>query len=117
LIFLGLGAMLGQPHETPIPVCCPDAARAPSSPRRGRTTDDPAALATKRILFFSKSSGWEHEVIRDPAVTGRPVNKSGGNQVPGLAFQVLKELGAKDNLKFVFSKDGSLFTPGVPGPV
>jgi hypothetical protein len=75
------------------------------------TTDDPAALATKRILFFSKSSGWEHEVIRDPAVTGRPVNKSGGNQVPGLAFQVLKELGAKDNLKFVFSKDGSLFTP------
>jgi uncharacterized protein len=73
--------------------------------------DNPAAFATKRILFFSKSSGWEHEVIRDPAVTGRPINKSGGNLVPGLAFQVLKELGAKDNLEFVFSKDGSLFTP------
>jgi type 1 glutamine amidotransferase len=74
-------------------------------------TDDPAAFPTKRILFFSKSSGWEHEVIRDPAVTGRPINKSNGNLVPGLAFQVLRELGAKDNIEFIFSKDGSLFTP------
>jgi type 1 glutamine amidotransferase len=73
--------------------------------------DDPAAFPTKRILFFSKSSGWEHEVIRDPAVTGRPINTSNGNLVPGLAFRVLKELGAKDNIEFTFSKDGSLFTP------
>jgi type 1 glutamine amidotransferase len=73
--------------------------------------DDPAAFPTKRILFFSKSSGWEHEVIRDPAVTDRPVNTSNGNLVPGLAFRVLKELGARDNIEFTFSKDGSLFTP------
>jgi uncharacterized protein len=75
------------------------------------TSDNPAAFPAKRVLFFSKSSGWEHEVIRDPSITGRPVNKSGGNLVPGLAFQVLKELGAKDNIEFTFSKDGSLFTP------
>jgi type 1 glutamine amidotransferase len=75
------------------------------------TGDNPAAYKTAHILFFSKSSGWEHEVIRDPAVVGRPINKSGGNEVPGLAFQVLRELGAKDKIEFVFSKDGSLFTP------
>jgi type 1 glutamine amidotransferase len=75
------------------------------------TADNPAAYKTAHILFFSKSSGWEHEVIRDPAILGRPINKSGGNEVPGLAFQVLKALGAKDNVEFVFSKDGSLFTP------
>jgi type 1 glutamine amidotransferase len=75
-------------------------------------SDDPATFPAKRVLFFSKSSGYEHVVIRDPeAVTSRPVNKSEGNAVPGLAFQMLREIGAKDNIEFVFSKDGSLFTP------
>jgi type 1 glutamine amidotransferase len=71
--------------------------------------DDSAAPPVKRVLFFTKSSGWEHMVIRDPAVTGRPMNRSGGNVVPGLAFHVLTEIGAKDNIEFTFSKDGSLF--------
>ena len=71
--------------------------------------------AKKKILFFTKSSGYEHVVIRDPAVVGRPMNKSQGNAVPGLAFQVLKALGAKNNIEFVFSKDGSLFTPDYLG--
>jgi uncharacterized protein len=73
------------------------------------TTDSPAAYPVKKVLVFTKSSGWEHMVIRDPAVIGRPMNKSGGNEVPGLAFQVLRSIGAKDNINFVFSKDGSLF--------
>ena len=71
--------------------------------------DDPASMPVKKVLVFTKSSGWEHMVIRDPAVTGRPLNKSGGNEVPGLAFAVLRAIGTKDNIQFVFSKDGSLF--------
>jgi type 1 glutamine amidotransferase len=73
------------------------------------TTDNPASLPVKKVLVFTKSTGYEHMVIRDPAVTGRPLNKSGGNAVPGLAFEVLRAIGAKDNIDFTFSKDGSLF--------
>jgi uncharacterized protein len=72
-------------------------------------TVNPAALPVKKVLVFTKSSGWEHMVIRDPSVTGRPVNKSGGNEEPGLAFRVLRAIGERDNIQFVFSKDGSLF--------
>jgi type 1 glutamine amidotransferase len=69
---------------------------------------DPSSTPKKRILFFSKSSGYEHSVIKDPA---KPFKPSPGSQVPGLAFQVLKALGEKENIDFVFSKDGSLFAP------
>ncbi|HZZ19386.1 MAG TPA: ThuA domain-containing protein [Opitutaceae bacterium] len=69
---------------------------------------DDAAPPMKRILFFSKSTGYEHSVIKEP---GRPFSPGGGSMVAGLAFQVLKELGAKNNIEFVFSKDGSLFSP------
>lgn len=54
--------------------------------------------ARKKILFFSKSSGFEHSAIK----------RNSGN--PSFAEQVLKELGEKNNIEFVFSKDGSLFT-------
>jgi type 1 glutamine amidotransferase len=70
--------------------------------------DDAASQPAKRILFFSKSSGYEHSVIKEPS---RPFTPGGGSEVAGLAFTVLKELGAKNNIEFVFSKDGSLFTP------
>jgi type 1 glutamine amidotransferase len=69
---------------------------------------DPSTLPTKRVLFFSKSSGYEHSVIKDPS---KPFKPSPGSMVPGLAFQVLKTLGEKNNIEFVFSKDGSLFKP------
>jgi type 1 glutamine amidotransferase len=59
------------------------------------------APARKRVLFFSKSSGFEHEAIK-------PVLKDGR---PGYAFPVLDELGRKQNIEFVFSKDGWRFTP------
>jgi type 1 glutamine amidotransferase len=69
---------------------------------------DPSSMPKKRILFFSKSSGFEHSVIRDPA---KPFKPAPGSEVPGLAFQVLTALGEKNNIEFVFSKDGSLFAP------
>ncbi len=62
----------------------------------------------KRVLFFSKSSGYEHSVIKDPS---KPYKPGPGSEVAGLAFQVLKALGDKNNIEFVFSKDGSLFNP------
>jgi uncharacterized protein len=76
-----------------------------SSPEK---SDDPATMPRKRILFFSKSSGFEHSVIRDPSL---PFKAAPGSAVPGLAFQVLTKLGADNNIEFVFSKDGSLFKP------
>ncbi|WP_146850468.1 ThuA domain-containing protein [Brevifollis gellanilyticus] len=59
-----------------------------------------AAPAAKksRILFFSKSSGFEHSVI------------SWKNGKPSHAEKVLQELGAKQGWEFEFSKDGSKFS-------
>ena len=58
-----------------------------------------AADAPKRkILFFTKSSGFEHDVIS---------YKKGQ---PSFAEKVLLDLGAKNHWEFVFSKDGSLFS-------
>ena len=72
-------------------------------------SNDPATQPRKRILFFTKSSGFEHSTIRDPS---KPGFKGGpGSEVAGLAFEVLRALGAKNNIDFVFSKDGSLFRP------
>ncbi len=56
------------------------------------------AAPKRKILFFTKSSGFEHEVIS---------YKKGE---PSFAEKVLAELGAENNWEFVFSKDGSLFT-------
>src|SRR5688572_14357181 len=59
-----------------------------------------AANSPKRkILFFTKSSGFEHEVI------------SYKNGQPSVAEKTLLELGPKHNFEFTFSKDGSLFGP------
>ena len=59
-----------------------------------------AATAPKRkILFFSKSSGFEHSVIS---------YKKGQ---PGWAEKTLTDMAPAHNLELTFSKDGSLFTP------
>lgn len=60
-----------------------------------------ASQPKKKVLFFSKSSGFEHDGIKLKMKDGRP----------GFAFAILAELGAKDSVDFTFSKDGSLFTP------
>ena len=57
-----------------------------------------AAPAPKKILFFSKSAGFEHSVIKEPA--GQPSFVEG----------VLRELGARDGIDFTFTKDGRVFT-------
>jgi type 1 glutamine amidotransferase len=58
-----------------------------------------AAGPARKILFFSKSSGFEHSVITYK------------NGQPSYAEKILTELGAKNNWAFTFSKDGSLFSP------
>ena len=56
-----------------------------------------ASAATKKILFFTKSSGFEHSVI------------SWKDGQPGYAEKVLLKLGEKNAWDFTFSKDGSKF--------
>ena len=57
-----------------------------------------APAPQKKILFFTKSSGFEHSVI------------SWKNGQPSHAEKVLAELGAKHGWAFEFSKDGSKFS-------
>jgi uncharacterized protein len=58
-----------------------------------------ASAAPKKILFFTKSSGFEHSVI------------SWKNGQPSFAEKILLDLGAKNGWEFTFSKDGSKFSP------
>ena len=57
------------------------------------------AAPAKKILFFTKSSNFEHNVIKERA----------GH--PSFAAQVLAALGPAHDVEFVVSKDGSKFTP------
>jgi len=52
----------------------------------------------RKILFFSKSSGYEHAVI------------SWKNGQPSYAEKILLEIGEKNGWEFTFSKDGSKFS-------
>jgi type 1 glutamine amidotransferase len=58
-----------------------------------------AERTSKKVLFFSKSSGYEHSVI-----------KRKGDEL-SFAEKILQEFGPKHGIEFSFSKDGSLFTP------
>jgi type 1 glutamine amidotransferase len=55
--------------------------------------------ATKRVLFFTKSSGFEHSVIK----------RTGG--ALSLAERVLTEVGKEHGFEVVATKDGRLFDP------
>jgi len=57
-----------------------------------------ADAAKKKILFFTKSSGFEHSVI------------SWAKGQPSYAEKILTELGAKNGWEFTYSKDGSKFS-------
>ena len=57
-----------------------------------------SVAAPKKILFFSKSSGFEHSVI------------SWKKGQPSFAEKVLTDLGQKNGWEFTFSKDGSKFS-------
>jgi type 1 glutamine amidotransferase len=65
----------------------------------GWTSAGRAQAKPRRVLFFSKSSGFEHPVI-----------KRKGEEL-SFAEKILAELGPKQGIEFTFSKDGSLFTP------
>jgi type 1 glutamine amidotransferase len=54
---------------------------------------------TKKVLFFTKSSGFQHSVI----------TRSGGK--PALAERILTEIGKEHGFEVVASKDGRLFDP------
>src|SRR3954469_5035827 len=58
-----------------------------------------AHAAPHKVLFFSKSSNFEHSVIKRRA--GQP----------SWVEQVLAREAPGHDVEFVFSKDGSLFTP------
>ncbi len=58
-----------------------------------------AQAAPKKILFFSKSSGYEHDMIK----------REGGQM--SKAEKTLALLGAKNGIEFTFTKDGTFFTP------
>src|SRR5438876_650902 len=53
----------------------------------------------RKILFFSKSSNFEHTVIK---------RKDGQ---PSFVEKLLSEIAPEHGIDFTFSKDGSLFTP------
>ncbi|EDY82217.1 hypothetical protein VDG1235_1837 [Verrucomicrobiia bacterium DG1235] len=52
-----------------------------------------------KVLYFTKSSGWEHSVV-----------KWGPNGEPSYSEKVLTGLGEKEGFAFTYSKDGSLFS-------
>jgi hypothetical protein len=54
----------------------------------------------KRILYFTKSSGFEHSVVKRPA----------GGQLSH-SEKILTELGQKHGFEVVCTKDGTVFTP------
>jgi hypothetical protein len=58
-----------------------------------------AAGKKRKVLFFSKSSGFEHSVIQRK------------NGEPSFAEKLLAQWGPEQNIEFTFSKDGSLFNP------
>jgi hypothetical protein len=55
--------------------------------------------APKKVLFFTKSAGFEHDMIKE---------RDGKMST---AAKILQELGPKNNIEFTFSKDGGIFTP------
>ncbi|MFD2256459.1 ThuA domain-containing protein [Luteolibacter algae] len=63
------------------------------------TLSSPVQAAPHKLLFFTKSSGFEHSVI------------SWKEGQPSFAEKIFLEIGEKEGWEFEFSKDGSKFTP------
>ena len=59
-----------------------------------------AETAPKKVLVFTKSSGFQHDAIKPEGQPGQ-----------GYTFRVLRAYGAKSRIEFFESKDGSGFTP------
>jgi hypothetical protein len=67
----------------------------------GRAADAADRVDKKKVLFFSKSSGFQHDAVKLKMPDGRP----------GYAFAMMKKIGEQHDIEFTFSKDGSRFTP------
>ncbi len=65
----------------------------------GRVLAAPRRAAAKKVLFFTKSSGFQHSVIARKG------------ESPALAERVLSEIGKEHGFEVVASKDGRLFEP------
>jgi len=52
-----------------------------------------------KVLYFTKSSGWEHDVV-----------KWGADGAPSYSERVLLKLAKANDIAFTFSKDGSVFS-------
>ena len=64
---------------------------------------DAASGPRKKVLFFTKSSGFQHSVITRPADDPNKL---------AYAEQILTDLAAKNGFDVTCSKDGTVFTPG-----
>src|SRR4051812_43099892 len=61
-----------------------------------------AGAPRKKVLFFTKSQGYQHSVITRPADNPEKL---------AYAEQILTDLGAKSGFDVVCSKDGTMFSP------
>jgi len=57
------------------------------------------SAAPVRVLYFTKSSGYEHSVVKIE------------NGQPSYSERILSKLGEANGFRFTFSKDGSKFSP------
>ncbi|MEO6036053.1 MAG: ThuA domain-containing protein [Verrucomicrobiota bacterium] len=62
------------------------------------TSQSSGEARTKHVLFFSKSSGYEHAVIK----------KTGDE--PSHAEKILTQIGDRNDIEFTFTKDGRVFS-------
>ena len=69
----------------------------------GAFAQDAASGPRKKVLFFTKSSGFQHSVITRPADDPNKL---------AYAEQILTDLAAKNGFDVTCSKDGTLFAPG-----
>ena len=76
------------------------AAAMAMSPFFSRALMGAESAATKKILFFTKSSGFQHSSITRKSADAL-----------GVAELALIDMGAKNGFEVTVSKDGSLFTP------
>lgn len=92
------GAFYFTPMKIPVHLLFAVGVVLTSCPAEVRAADP--GLAPKRVLVFTKSSGFEHDAI-----------KTDGKPGHGYAFRILASIGQKQQIDFVYSKDGSLITP------
>jgi type 1 glutamine amidotransferase len=69
---------------------------------RPARADEPVTGPRKKVLFFTKSSGFQHSVITRP---------QDDPQKLAHAERILTDLGARNGFDVVCSKDGTIFTP------